>query len=117
MVIVIKGSEYSLTDPSSPSLASEVLDLWATHRARSAGAAIGSCCPRLSRQCGAGSGPADMRYDLCAYGGRIYDALIADRVPASEVMEAARICMEMLAASYPTEPEVAADADFSDATP
>lgn len=74
---------------------------------RALGAALGLCSAHVRNWVG------PYRGDVLEYGGRVLDYFLAREVPFEAIVEAGRAAWRLCADLVPTEPEVAAAADFS----
>lgn len=112
--ITLKGAEYPVRSPDSPSIAIDIIGN--QHTIRVVGAMVAICCPRVERKLKIGT-IQKHRYDVLSYGGAAYDAMIARGCTPSEIQAAATVCLDVLVESLPKLAEVEADEDFFEATP
>lgn len=106
---------FDLELPSSFAVRHEIVGMGGTNAQRAFGAALGMCCPRLLKLLKlsyerSGFSPAK-------FGGEAIDALIEQKVPMSDILDAGSKAYGLLAASLLTEKEVAAEEVFTHPTP
>jgi len=115
LTITLRGTEWPVKDPESPSMA---IDVFANgHSIRSTGAVVALCCPKVAKRLKIGT-LRDHRYDVMSYGGAAYDEMIRQGCTIAEIQAAALVCLDVLGQAIPKlDEEVQTEVDFSEATP